>query len=122
MIIDGAIFILFFLMAALADKFNIKPVELEKLITVLFYIVSSVTFVLWVYGFTFCISMTKVRKILCKAGDISYEIYLIHGAVVLMLANIKEGYLYPYLVMVVTFLLAECLHMLSKKILKMLST
>lgn len=76
-------------MAALADKFNIKPVELETLITVLFYIVSSIAIVLGVYGFTFCFSMTKVGKILRKAGNVSYEIYLIHGFVFYHVANQK---------------------------------
>ena len=75
MILDGVIFILAFLMAALADKFNIKPVELETLITVLFYIVSSIAFVLGVYGFTFGFSMTKVGKILRKAGGMFHMKY-----------------------------------------------
>lgn len=118
MILDGVIFILAFLMAALADKFNIKPVELETLITVLFYIVSSIAFVLGVYGFTFGFSMTKVGKILRKAGNVSYEIYLIHGFVFLIMSQIKKENLYPYLVMVATFFFAECLHILSQGILK----
>ena len=118
MILDGAIFVLAFLMAALADKFNIKPVELETLITVLFYIVSSIAFVLWVYGFTFCISMTKVGNVLRKVGNVSYEIYLIHGLAFLTMAQFKKEILYPYLVMAATFLFAECLHMLSQGILK----
>lgn len=65
----------------------------------------------------------KIKAILTFLSKISYELYLVHGVVIIMLRGhfvyIKDNYLYGLLVIVCSILLATAIHkVLSIKLLR----
>lgn len=115
-LINTMLFLSFFLMAALADRLEIASLMVKELITVVLYAISSILCVIEIYSFTCKFSVTKnIGNLFCKIGDISYEIYLIHGFSFLLLTGIKGKAYYAYLALGITLLLATVLHIISKK-------
>lgn len=107
-------------MAALADRFEIASPMIKGLVTVTFYAISSILCVIEIYLFTYKLSVAKMGNLFCKIGDISYEIYLIHGFSFLLLTGISGKTYYACLALGITLFLATVLHIISRKVIKVL--
>lgn len=119
-LINTLLFLFFFFMAALADRFEIESLRIKELITVVFYSISSILCVIEIYLFTYKFSVTKTGNLFCKIGKISYEMYLIHGLSFLLLSSFKEKIYYAYLTFGITLVFAIVLYMISKRMIRIL--